>query len=149
VFVVLSALGLALCAPWPAAAAPLAHCDPGAAAATIKQFVSAFNRGDIARLDRLFAESPDFRWYSAPGPDARLGRESHRRATLRSYFIRRHRQRERLLVLRVHEGPNGNVPVVFRRRARDLRPQIAASKAAVDCSVTPHRIVVVSIGGPG
>ena len=115
----------------------------------MRKFVSAFDHGRIETLDALFAKGPAFRWYSARGPDARLGSESKDRATLRAYFIRRHARGEHLTIIRLREGTHGNVSVDFRRRARDLRPQVAASKAAVDCSAVPARIVVLSVGGPG
>lgn len=62
----------------------------------VEDFIDAFNRGDHERLERLFATRDGFKWYSTEGPGARLRADAYDRATLISYFARRHEQREQL-----------------------------------------------------
>ena len=62
----------------------------------------AFDRGDYAKLDSLFATKPDFQWYSSPPPGRRLGRAAGDRDTLIPYIRRRHARHDRLCLLTFH-----------------------------------------------
>jgi len=65
-------------------------CSSAEIRAALAAFVDAHNRGDSERLDSLFAEEPDFEWYSTSSPGQRLGQEAKKRRTLIGYFQRRH-----------------------------------------------------------
>src|SRR6266852_4245514 len=92
---------------------------------TMMSFVTAFNRGDHARLDRLFAGEPGFQWYSSPLPGVRVLPDAEDRGSLLGYFARRHRVGDRLrhVSLRVNNIQLGlaNFEFVLRRSARDCR----------------------------
>ncbi len=56
--------------------------------------IRAYNRGDVARLDEIYAEEPDFLgYYAAPERTHRKGED---RSTLMPYFERRHALDDRL-----------------------------------------------------
>src|SRR5690242_18254304 len=63
------------------------HCEAKAVRLTLLSFTTAFDRGDLAALDAIFAQKPDFQWYTT---DGRSGQAAKRRDTLTSYFRRRH-----------------------------------------------------------
>jgi hypothetical protein len=78
-----------------AGAAPASSCAPEDALAAFTSFVAAFNRGDFARLDALFAQPPLFHWYSSNPPGLRRTAAAADRSTLIAYFRTRHRKRDR------------------------------------------------------
>ncbi len=63
-------------------------CGRREVARLVKQFVVAHNRGDLERLDRIFAQEPDFIGYYVV-PD-RHHEEGEDRSTLVPYFEGRH-----------------------------------------------------------
>ena len=77
-------------------ASPPSHCRAGDIRRALASFVSAYDRGDRRRLDSLFAEEPEFEWYSTNGPGRRLGGEAKQRRTLLPYFEARHARHDRL-----------------------------------------------------
>lgn len=91
---------------------PSASCSRSETARVIKRFVRAFNRGDVDRLDRLWAQEPDFEWYFV---DEERGQgEAENRSTLRSYFQDRVDVNDRLRLRRLSIGPTGgNDPTSF------------------------------------
>jgi hypothetical protein len=122
-------------------------------------FVRAFDNGDIARLDRLFAAddgdgnaaTPSFQWYSTGPPGARFGHAADDRSTLMRYFRARHKQGEWLkLVWMSHGGAsNGYFDFGFHvhRQARDLRrPGTFEGKGAAICSERGVQMAVWSVG---
>jgi hypothetical protein len=120
----------------------------------VGEFVQAFNRGDSARLDRLFAQPPAFKWYSSGAPGRRLRAAAHRRDTLVRYFRARHDRGDTLRVesLRFIRGSGGlgHFGGTFRRSARDFRagrPFVIPGKGAALCAADGARFVVVSLGG--
>ena len=97
-------------------AAALATASHPAAAATtcsarpaVNGFVSAFNRGDLAAADDLFArEGEGWVWYFANDrAGRRLGPAASRRDTLRDYLAERIRRHETVRLLRFEEGATG------------------------------------------
>lgn len=127
-------------------------CTAGEVRALVVSFVRSFNRGDVKRLDRIFAQEPDFEWYSANAPGQRLHAAARRRATLGRYFVRRHAQGE-WLELRSFEfkgntstaSPYGNFEVELVRRARNLRPTPWVAKGAVRCHQGADQILAWSM----
>ena len=134
-------------------AAPAATCDAAGTQRTFRAFVAAFNDGDLARLDSLFAQPPAFRWYSSSAPGQRTGAASSTRSTLRPYFRERHRVRDVLAVRSFHWNGTARGLAHFsfglRRSALDhLRgtPFDLVGKGALECA--GGRFVVLSLGGP-
>jgi hypothetical protein len=149
-------------------------CRPRQIAELVIDFMSAFNSGDQERLARLFFISegpspPDFSekgyypwsWYSVSevGAEGRIedGFVTYDQGELLRYFAERHRQGERLELLKVSAtqagllGEEGNVGIVYvlTRDAEDLEPglggpaRIAYGKGAINCQ--SQRIFVWSM----
>jgi hypothetical protein len=94
-------LGLAVASPALARApgsppTDTAPCSREATRAAVHSFFDAFEAGDFARLDSLFAPEPAFQWYSTPAPGRRQREASQRRNTLIPYLRRRHAKGDRL-----------------------------------------------------
>jgi hypothetical protein len=131
----------------------------------LSSFVGAFNSGDDARLDALFAQRPLFRWYSSGPPGLRRLAAAKNRATLIAYFRTRHLQRDRLRVVSFRFNGNtpgygdapgyGNVAFTMKRSAADHRRGswfgVVGKGAAVcsdDASEQRVQFIVMSLGGP-
>ena len=114
------------------------ECTASETRQLVRTSVSAFNRGDSAQLNRLFAPASRFKWYSTGGPGRRLGSAAHKRGTLIHYFAARHAERERLTLIGWRGGGNANGYFHFQflliREARDLRPMPYQGKGAAICS---------------
>ncbi len=139
-------------------------CHPRQVAELVIDFVDAFNRGDTEALSRVFFLSdgpspPDYSqqdfypwsWYLVSEVDAdgtvQNGFVTYDQAELMSYFEERHRQGERLRLLKVSltqtgllgEEDNVGFVYVLTRDAEDLDPalggpsRIAWGEAAVNC----------------
>jgi hypothetical protein len=139
-----------------AAATVLASsCTAGDTRTTFERFVAAYNAGDTVTLDSLFAQEPDFQWYSSNPPGLRFGAAAFRRSTLMSYFRSRHARGDRLRVISFRfnsvSGGFGHFAYVLERRARDFRGGRKfrlPGKGAMSCSLDPKAFVVLSLGGP-
>jgi hypothetical protein len=119
------------------------------------EYVRAYNGGDLATLDRLFARPPDFRWYSSPNPGLRLSGAAYNRLTLIPYFRSRHQSRDRLRDVRLNVNGTDGTLIHFafrlRRSARDYRNGrtfTIEGKGAAACGVGSLKFVVVSFGTP-
>ncbi|MFT3865682.1 MAG: hypothetical protein QM729_15550 [Solirubrobacterales bacterium] len=119
-------------------------------------FLTAFDAGDYAKLDSLFASPPAFRWFSSNPPGRRIRAASMRRRSLIAYFRRRHAVHDHmsLSALQVNEGSPHSTGLSFelRRSAADFRrgrPFWVSGKAALICHGGHARFIVVSIGSPG
>jgi hypothetical protein len=131
-----------------------ARCDVEAVRATVAAFVRAYNRGQLDRLDRLFARKR-FVWYSSPAPGVRLRGEASNRATLMQYFRQRYESGDRL-ELSVHRFNGydrqrnlGYFELDGRRRAPGFQGGSwfdIEGKGALDCSKRPLTIAVLSLG---
>jgi hypothetical protein len=139
-------------------------CHPRQVAELLISFVGAFNRGDQAVLSRVFflSESPSppdyadgaydlWSWYTVgeiePGGKIVNGFVTYDQGELLDYFARRHKQGERLRLLKVSLtqtgmlGSENNVGFVFvlNRTAGDLATglggpaHIASGQGAVNC----------------
>jgi hypothetical protein len=122
----------------------------------VVRFVEAYNKGDVRRLDRIFAPEPAFFWYSAPGPGQRFSPAAEDRASLMPYFAARHAAGDRLRLKRwQYNGrratdDTGHFEFTFRRRTpgvRGGRSYDAVGKGAIACA--RRQIIVTSVGGPG
>jgi hypothetical protein len=153
--VIVASIGVALLAG-PAAGLPPtgpSHCGPRAIHSTLVSFTAALNGGDLDALDELFAEKPDFQWYST---DGRIGAAAKRRDTLIAYFRRRHARGERLRLASSRFTGNsphyGNFEMLMGRRV----PGVAGGdwlpvpgKGAAICSEGETRLIVMSFGRVG
>ena len=115
-------------------------------------FLGAFTKGDYARLDELFADKPDFGWFSANAPGLRSTTAAMNRATLIDYFRKRHAQRDRLRLISFQWNGEGNFTYTLWRSTNDYRSGASfhlIGKGAADCSHGSPRFIVVSLGGLG
>jgi hypothetical protein len=112
-------------------------------------FFEAFNRGEAARLDRLFAAS-DFEWYSTDAPGARLNSAAYDRKALVNYFGERHARGERLELrafkFNGYSDGYGHFEYGLVRSADDLAPTNYYGKGAAICTDGADVIAVWSMG---
>jgi hypothetical protein len=131
------------------------RCDVTAVAGALRTFAVAFTRGDLQRLDSLFARGDRFAWYSSGAPGERFTPEAQKRATLVRYFTARHQRHDRIrLVSYRFTGYDktrvlGHLELRAIRRADDspgAQEHEIVGKGAVDCSASPVRFMVLSLG---
>jgi hypothetical protein len=153
--IIVASIGIALLVEPVAAAPPTgpSHCAARDISAVLNSFTAALNRGDLDALDELFAEKPDFQWYST---DGRIGAAAKRRDTLIAYFRRRHARGERLRLASSRFTGNsphyGNFEMLMGRRV----PSVAGGdwlpvpgKGAAICHEGETRLIVMSFGRVG
>lgn len=129
-----------------------AGCRPRQTAGLIMNFFEAFNRGDQERLSRFFvAKAPIPGLYGVSEDRGSRGFDTQSRDELLRYFAERHKQGERLQLLKVDVGKGwesgtANITFVITRKAGDLKPglgspdRVAKGKGGIDCG--KQRIVV-------
>jgi hypothetical protein len=126
------------------------ECVAGESRAIVIRFIAAFNARNILALDRVFAPAESFNWFSTGAPGARLRAAAYDRSTLMAYFKARHRQGEKLRLVRFKSNGNSNGYAHFEfrleRRARTLRPTVFQGKGAAICAVSGDTISVWSVG---
>jgi hypothetical protein len=131
-------------------------CRPGEVSALVRRFAAAFNRGDRGRLRTVFADEPEFRWYSTDAPGKRLNAAAADRSTLGAYLARRHARGEQLALQRVQVNgntrgpgfaPYGNFEFTLTRSARDLPATQYLGKGAVYCHA--HRADTIFVWSMG
>lgn len=131
-------------------------CDERASRAVFGAFLTAFNRGESATLDGLFAPAGEFGWYSSAPPKGRVQQASRSRATLAAYFRSRHAKGEKLGLVKFNyasvqprsEATVSNFNGILTRRAADVPLRKRGFKAALRCTDAERLFVVVSIGTP-
>jgi len=130
-------------------------CTRGQTRSAFNSFIANFNRGAFAKLDSLFAEEPDFQWFSSPHPGRRLGAEAKNRDTLIPYFRWRHAKDEEFRLLAFNFSGNArrwsNFWFEAIRRAdgfNDGKWRGMPGKGAAICEQGSPRIIVLSLGGP-
>jgi hypothetical protein len=129
-----------------------ASCNEQGSRELVVQFIAAFNRGDLKRLDAVFARGMGWRWYSVgSAPGRRIQRTAYNRTTLIKYFRTRHKQHERLRLLTFQYNGRSNGYVHFQyellRSADDMSapmPRTYVGKGAISCWA--GRIGVWSMG---
>jgi hypothetical protein len=132
-------------------------CTTSEVETLVGRFVEAFNAGDTAALDRLFAREPEFEWYTTDGPGERDIPLAYDRGSLVSYFRDRHDRGEALDLHSVTFNGNttgartyGNFVYSLTRRADDLEPTDYRGKGAALCYPTrADQIFVWSMGQSG
>ncbi len=117
------------------------QCTPQGVRQLAERFIDAFNRGDIAQLDRLVS-SQQFAWYSTDAPGQRFNAAAYDRENLMVYFTARHQQHEHLLLksLDVTYTDARGAGFWFRltRSADDgLPPTPYNGKGGVQCATMP------------
>jgi hypothetical protein len=132
-----------------------APCARAQTRAAFDSFLAAFDGGDQAKLDSLFAAEPDFQWFSSGVPGPRVRHDAFDRHTLLAYFRARHRHGDRLWLLDFHfagRSPRwSGFSFDLRRRSRDFRGGRwfrTTGKGAAVCDGGRARFIVLSIGGP-
>jgi hypothetical protein len=131
-------LGVRDCAA-PAAEQPVL-CTADEVETVARRFISSFNAGALGELDDLFAQEPEFEWYSTDAPGERFTPAANDRASLVSYFRDRHAVSERLELGSFTFNGNtqgsrayGNFQYTLTRRAEDLSPTPYGGKGAALC----------------
>jgi hypothetical protein len=122
----------------PAKSEPPMPCAAGEVETLVVRFVAAFNSGDLSRLDALFAQEPEFEWYSTDAPGARSTSLAYDRPSLVPYFAGRHALGERLTLRSFRFNgnsttPYGNFEYSLTRSAEDLEPTLYDGKGAAFC----------------
>ena len=131
---------------------PGAGCAAQPTKVTWVSFLGAFTTGNYRRLNELFADEPDFGWFSSNMPGLRAATSARDRGTLISYFRKRHAQRDRLRLISFQWHGAGNFTYTLWRSANDYKAGAAfhlIGKGFADCSEGRPRFVIVSLGGPG
>jgi hypothetical protein len=126
------------------------ECTPQKVRQVIERFTDAFNRGDIAQLDRLVSQQ-QFVWYATDAPGQRLNAEAYDRENLMAYFAARHRQHEHLVLnsldITFTDASRGGLWAHLTRSADDgLPPTRYSSKGEVQCSTMPSSLTVWAMG---
>jgi hypothetical protein len=150
---VLSSVGLAQ------TAGATSACMPQLVRSAFASFVVSFNQGDEPQLDRLFAQPPQFQWYSSNAPGLRRSQAAKNRHGLLAYFRVRHLKRDRMRLLSFTFANNtrgyGNFLFRMKRSAGDYRNGAwfgLVGKGSAVCSEAgeqPVQFIVISIGGLG
>jgi hypothetical protein len=128
-------------------------CTDSTSRQLVESFITTFNQGDTAELDRLFSADV-FEWYSTDAPGARVGREAYDRAGLMAYFAERHREHEQLKLESFQFngesagglGAVGNFEFELTRMANGLAPTSYGGKGVIVCWTNPHTILRWSMG---
>jgi hypothetical protein len=92
----------------------------------VRSLVAAFNAGNSRAVNRLVAPEPAFQWFSAIGPDSRIGKKAEDRSTLGAYIARRHRHHDHLTLVgfgSMDDQGRINLTLLIRRRADDYHPR--------------------------
>jgi hypothetical protein len=146
--VALAFVAAAVCIAPRSVAAGQGRCSAAETSRTVRSLVVAFDAGDVASVNALVATGPAFKWFSAPGPDARLGQAAYDRATLGAYVRKRHRHHERLTIRRIGttNRADGNFALVLERRADDYSRRVIDGKGAVSCAGAAPKVIVWSLG---
>jgi len=103
-----------------------ARCPAATQVQLVRSLVAAFNAGNVGTVNRLVAPEPAFQWFSAIGPDDRLGKKAENRATLGAYIRRRHRHHDHLTLVRFGSTDDQgriDLTLLIKRRADDYRPR--------------------------
>jgi hypothetical protein len=136
-------------------AGSITNCTAMQTRSALVSFIAAFNAGDSARLDALFAGPSWFRWYSSSAPGARFDPQARTRGTLIAYFRARHAQRDRfrLVSFRFNGNTLGYANLVWkmRRSAGDFGDGAwftVEAKGAARCWGASTRFITMSVGGP-
>ena len=125
--------------------APTLHdgsgCTVEGVAVLMRALIRAWNAGNAGAVDRLFAPTPAFKWFSMGGPEDRRGKDAEKRSTIRAFVRKRHRRHDRMTLVMVQ----GNVHFFVRRRADDYHPRnLIEGKGAAICRHPPSRFIAWS-----
>jgi hypothetical protein len=131
------------------------QCDRETVRSALLSFLTAYNQGELSRLDSMFAPEPAFQWYSVNPPGKRLRASARRRATLIDYFRVRHEKRERLGLVSFqfngNWGDHGNFGMVLKRSVVDFAGGEwfrLDAKGVAECGDGPVSFIVMSLGTP-
>lgn len=109
-------------------------------ATLVKDFIRAYNDGDFVRLEEVFSQEEDFRWYFVQGERERA--DAERRETLSAYFVQRHLLGDRLEVVKLsvrrERGWHGGYDFFIRLRRESDEARARGTwhgKGAADCAI--------------
>ena len=93
-----------------------AGCSKAVTQRVVSRFIAAYNLGDLERLDRLWAQEPDFHWYFV---DDERERDAEDRKTLPLYFAERVALNDHLELRHLSINDNGTDFFFRVRRTTD------------------------------
>lgn len=105
---------------------PAPGCTRQAVEVLVRDFVTAYNKGDARTLEQVWAREPDFQWYFVQGE--RLGSDAEDRSTLPAYFSLRHGLGDELRLSSFRVSPandRGHYGIGFRLRRFSDQPEAA------------------------
>jgi hypothetical protein len=133
----------------PAPTTSSARCPATTQVQLVRSLVAAFNAGNVRAVNRLVAPEPAFQWFSAIGPDERLGKQAEDRSTLGDYVRRRHRRHDHLTLVgfgSINDQGRIDLTLMIRRRADDYRPRnVIPAKQDTICGRGRARLIVWSM----
>lgn len=138
-------------AVWSLGSAPV-PCSAQGARLVTSILIDALNRGDVGSVDQLVAKGDAFKWYSVSGKAGRrTGEAASNRDTLKRYVAARHKQRERLRLIRfrylgVIEDRYPTFSTVLIRGARDYRAKRISGRGSLNCQLSPPQVAAWSLG---
>ena len=133
--------------------ATVVTCSGSEVKPVVRRLIRAFNDGNAKTVDNLVAKEPRFKWLAVGGPDRRLGTAATVRSTLTQYVLKRHRQNDRLRLIRLRfQGATmrntiGHFNLLLVRQARDYAPRTVPGKGAVVCNLDSRLLIVWALGG--
>jgi hypothetical protein len=124
-------------------------CTTSDVRAVVDGFIEAFNRGDLAQLDRLVYQR--YSLYATTAPGERLNTQAHDREGLMAYFAARHQQHEHLELISLDVTYTSTLKAGFwfrvTRHSDDGPPSTRYSgKGEVQCLPLPISLTVWSMG---
>jgi hypothetical protein len=130
---------------------PQPGCAARAPRAFVTNFLAAFNRGDLRRIDRLVAPRRLFRHYTiSAGPGERVGADARSRSTLIEYLAARRGHSEQFLLtwFAVSRRLPGSASFRFDlvRSADDFAPERLYRGSGMISCVGRRRLVTWAIG---
>lgn len=127
------------------------RCTTGATEAVVRRFAGGYSGGQVTAINRLWASTARFEWFSTRAPGARLRARAKDRATLVAYFRARVRAHERIQLLTLKARYSQTIGVVdfsgrLVRSADDLSPgRKLWFKGATDCLLGRPSLIVWSM----
>ena len=122
-------------------------CTESSTRQVVDSFIDAFNKGDIARLNRLL---PDFLFYATDAPGEFSSSQPRSRSDVIAYFARRHQVHERINLesFGFHlSSTAGEFEFEVTRSADDgLAPTPYGGKGEAFCRTDPHTLILWAMG---
>jgi ketosteroid isomerase-like protein len=117
-------------------------CTPADGKAVVRDFAAAWNRGDVAAANALWATKPEFKWFSSA---ERTGARAYARSTVATYIRSRVRLHEKLRIVSLRAGYDAARNLVHFSGTLARGAPAKPFKGAVTCSTPTPQLVVWSM----